>query len=291
MKALYDHKFPVPKPIDYNRHCVVMSYVNGCALSQVKELKHPGKVYEILMKLIVRLGKYGLIHCDFNEFNIMIDDEEEITLIDFPQMVSTEHLNAAEYFDRDVKCIKTFFEKRFNFAAEWWPKFEEIVGKKKYNLDVEVEASGFTKENRKSFNELYTVEMEERSVDIKGEGEGDIKEENEELEGEKVEKVGDDNLKNVDIILSNKEEGKELNVEMKEEKKFVKIVSIVPDVKDCKQETEGDKDVVSSTSQEKVEDGEETEEQIDDNDNNNNDIGVLEKKKNTTKSMENEPKA
>lgn len=46
------------------------------------------------MNLIVRLAEYGLIHGDFNEFNIMISDEEEITLIDFPQMVSTTHPNA-----------------------------------------------------------------------------------------------------------------------------------------------------------------------------------------------------
>ena len=29
MKALYDRGFPVPKPIDFNRHCVVMQLVQG----------------------------------------------------------------------------------------------------------------------------------------------------------------------------------------------------------------------------------------------------------------------
>jgi RIO kinase 2 len=29
MKALYDRKFPVPKPIDFNRHCVIMELVQG----------------------------------------------------------------------------------------------------------------------------------------------------------------------------------------------------------------------------------------------------------------------
>ena len=29
MKALYDRGFPVPKPIDFNRHCVVMELVQG----------------------------------------------------------------------------------------------------------------------------------------------------------------------------------------------------------------------------------------------------------------------
>jgi RIO kinase 2 len=49
------------------------------------------------MKLIVKLAEHGLIHGDFNEFNLLISDEEEITMIDFPQMVSTDHPNAKEY--------------------------------------------------------------------------------------------------------------------------------------------------------------------------------------------------
>lgn len=32
MKALYDREFPVPKPIDFNRHCVVMDLVIGTPL-------------------------------------------------------------------------------------------------------------------------------------------------------------------------------------------------------------------------------------------------------------------
>ncbi len=65
--------------------------------TQVKELKNPGKVYADLMNLLIRLAQYGLIHCDFNEFNLLINDNEEITLIDFPQMVSTSHANADMY--------------------------------------------------------------------------------------------------------------------------------------------------------------------------------------------------
>jgi RIO kinase 2 len=57
------------------------------------------------MELISRLAARGLIHCDFNEFNLLIDDEENLTLIDFPQMVSVSHANAEELFDRDVECI------------------------------------------------------------------------------------------------------------------------------------------------------------------------------------------
>lgn len=57
-------------------------------------MEDPGTAYSELMELIVKLGNAGLIHGDFNEFNLVISDDGHITLIDFPQMMSTSHLNA-----------------------------------------------------------------------------------------------------------------------------------------------------------------------------------------------------
>jgi RIO kinase 2 len=39
---------------------------------QVKELQNPNDVFDTTLGLIVRLAEHGLIHCDFNEFNIMV---------------------------------------------------------------------------------------------------------------------------------------------------------------------------------------------------------------------------
>ncbi len=36
------------------------------------------QVYLTCMELISRLAGKGLIHCDFNEFNLLINDEEEV---------------------------------------------------------------------------------------------------------------------------------------------------------------------------------------------------------------------
>ena len=47
---------------------------------------HAPQVYITCMELISRLAAKGLVHCDFNEFNLLISDEEELTLIDFPQV-------------------------------------------------------------------------------------------------------------------------------------------------------------------------------------------------------------
>lgn len=65
---------------------------------QVSEVENPGKLYSSLMDIIVRFAQAGLIHGDYNEFNILIRrDTGEPIVIDFPQMVSTSHPNA-EWF-------------------------------------------------------------------------------------------------------------------------------------------------------------------------------------------------
>ncbi|KAL8270870.1 hypothetical protein Esti_005241 [Eimeria stiedai] len=127
LKALHSHDFPVPQPVDMNRHAVLMHYVDAIPLTQVRELEDPLNVLEKLMKLIVRLAHCGLIHGDYNEFNLMIGEDRKITMIDLPQMVSIYHPNAKLYFDRDVECIKRLFERKFLVNVTAVPKFEEVV--------------------------------------------------------------------------------------------------------------------------------------------------------------------
>lgn len=61
---------------------------------QIREIQDTASLYSEIMELIVKLANHGLIHGDFNEFNLMLDDNDHVTMIDFPQMVSTSHLNA-----------------------------------------------------------------------------------------------------------------------------------------------------------------------------------------------------
>lgn len=150
MKALYGRKFPVPRPIDYNRHAVVMELINAYPLSQVREIADPSRVYNDVMNLIVQLGECGVIHGDFNEFNLMIDDNSDITMIDFPQMVSVSHPNAEWYFNRDVQCIRDFFSRRFNYESELFPTFADL--ERTDSMDVEIAASGFTQDVAEPFD-------------------------------------------------------------------------------------------------------------------------------------------
>jgi RIO kinase 2 len=63
----------------------------------VRALGDVSQVYHHLMDLIVKLANHGLIHGDFNEFNLLMGEEDNITMIDFPQMISIEHPNAEWY--------------------------------------------------------------------------------------------------------------------------------------------------------------------------------------------------
>jgi RIO kinase 2 len=74
MKALHEEGFPTPIPIECNRHVVLMSAVPGFPMSQVKagQMENPMIQLGRSLDILVRLAKHGLIHCDLNEFNLMV---------------------------------------------------------------------------------------------------------------------------------------------------------------------------------------------------------------------------
>lgn len=184
MKALHDRGFPVPRPVDYSRHCVIMELVKGYPLCHVHEVEDVPQLYSDLMDLIVKLANHGVIHSDFNEFNIMIDESDKPIVIDFPQMVSTSHENARMYFERDVKCVQDFFRRKFGYESELHPDFDRDI-EKEYSLDKEIAASGYSKEI-KEFDENYREERaderqenedsENDSEDSEGEEESEVQE-------------------------------------------------------------------------------------------------------------------
>lgn len=196
MRALRDEGFPVPEPLGQSRHTVLMQYVDGSPLRQVSEVPDPAALYADLISLILRLARHGLIHGDFNEFNILIQEErpqkptpstkgkepdvsktsdeedENVTItpivIDFPQMVSMDHQNAEMYFDRDVNCVKRFFERRFHFTSTqpgpFFKDAKKTVGRDgARRLDAAVEASGFSKKALKDLEAAIRDQQAERA--------------------------------------------------------------------------------------------------------------------------------
>lgn len=71
-----------------------VSEINVFPSNNIQSVGDVPALYSTLMELIVQLATHGLIHCDYNEFNILVNERGIPTLIDFPQMVSTSHMNA-----------------------------------------------------------------------------------------------------------------------------------------------------------------------------------------------------
>eukprot|EP00172_Hildenbrandia_rubra_P003370 Plantae.Rhodophyta-Hildenbrandia_rubra.ctg5314.p1 GENE.Plantae.Rhodophyta-Hildenbrandia_rubra.ctg5314~~Plantae.Rhodophyta-Hildenbrandia_rubra.ctg5314.p1 ORF type:complete len:415 (+),score=53.63 Plantae.Rhodophyta-Hildenbrandia_rubra.ctg5314:463-1707(+) len=149
MQALHSRNFSVPKPLGHSRHICVMELVDGVPLNHIRELGNPRPIAEELISFIVELAKVGLVHCDLNEFNVLISDDEKVTVIDFPQMVSTKHPDAEALYDRDMDGITKFFAYRFGVPAEELSEvsFKEACeqGTEGNRIDVELAASGFNK--------------------------------------------------------------------------------------------------------------------------------------------------
>jgi RIO kinase 2 len=197
MKALYEVQYPTPQPLGHNRHVVCMGLVRGVPLFQISRghltAEQSASIFHQASALALRLARHGLVHCDLNEFNLLVDlsgvqaksltldedpyvrhsglsvaaestpgmlnargpwerDEELqfspnhqaqqaviddgsvqndtpivpvslldngqptplVTLIDFPQMVSTQHPNAEELYNRDMACLYKFFTHKLS---------------------------------------------------------------------------------------------------------------------------------------------------------------------------------
>ncbi|XP_045618945.1 uncharacterized protein [Procambarus clarkii] len=179
MKALHARGFPVPRPVDCSRHCLIMELVDGHPLCNIHDVKDVPQLYSDLMDLIVKFANHGVIHSDFNEFNLMLDDSDKPVVIDFPQMVSTTHENAKMYFDRDVRCVQEFFKRRFGYESELCPNFEEDI-QREYNLDKEIAASGYLREVQEFNQELQVgqdMQEAEQSEGSESEEEDDFNQE------------------------------------------------------------------------------------------------------------------
>jgi len=295
MTALHDAGYPTPKPIGQSRHVVAMGLVRGVPLYQLHTNRvsadQAQSIYEQSAALAGRMARHGLVHCDLNEFNLMVDlsgvqdriakvggggdvgDElttldgtaagtvrknweddasehyarhsglpsrikgalnsntslhknsttldgtgelvtEEppvplerldngepkpiVTLIDFPQMISTRHPNARELYDRDVECLRRFFGSKLRCYVEGedlpgggiMPTWDELiagdneddddvnnggefpgddvslVSRSQHRLDAELKASRYSREDAARDTELaYYEAHQQRGLD------------------------------------------------------------------------------------------------------------------------------
>lgn len=77
MKALYDVGYPTPRPIAHSRHVCAMGLIRGSPLYQIHRNRvtadQAESIFAQAMDICKQLARNGLVHCDLNEFNLIVD--------------------------------------------------------------------------------------------------------------------------------------------------------------------------------------------------------------------------
>lgn len=144
-------------------------------------------------------------------------------MIDFPQMVSIDHPNAEYYFNRDVQCVRDFFRRKYDFDCDDYPKFEDV--ERKHSLDIELEASGFTKEMQLDLNEAFDkgdfeAHLRDQKSDDEEEEEGEDEEEEDDDDQEEEKEKDDKGEYDQEELEAIEEEAEEQKETLKKESRF-----------------------------------------------------------------------
>ncbi|MEM2249001.1 MAG: RIO1 family regulatory kinase/ATPase, partial [Candidatus Bathyarchaeia archaeon] len=124
LKLVYPCGVSVPKPIGHNRHVVVMGIIEGECLYRITELPSPEETLDEILENVRKayIGA-GVIHGDLSEFNVIINPDWHILIIDWPQYARTSHPNADMLLKRDIWNILKFFKRKFGISRS----LEEII--------------------------------------------------------------------------------------------------------------------------------------------------------------------
>ncbi|MCJ7721871.1 AarF/UbiB family protein [Candidatus Bathyarchaeota archaeon] len=119
LKLLYSKGVAVPEPIKQTRHVLVMSMIEGAELYHYPKLPDAQNVLnEILVNIRKTYQDVNMIHGDLSPYNIILQPNMHILIIDWPQNVSTKHPNAKELLERDIQNVLTFFQRKYGLETK-----------------------------------------------------------------------------------------------------------------------------------------------------------------------------
>ncbi len=105
----------VPKPIDFLRNILVMSFIgkDGVPAPLLREvdLDDPDAFYRKVLEQIRLLYKSaGLVHGDLSEYNVMVWEDAPV-IFDVSQAVLAAHPLSDEFLERDIKTVNDYFKR------------------------------------------------------------------------------------------------------------------------------------------------------------------------------------
>jgi len=119
LKILYPKGVAVPKPIKQNHHILVISMIEGAELYHYPELPNPQAVLnEILANTRKAYRDAHIIHADLSPYNIILQPNHHILIIDWPQYVTIKHPNAQQLLKRDLQNVLRYFQRKHKLKTK-----------------------------------------------------------------------------------------------------------------------------------------------------------------------------
>lgn len=121
----------VPKPVAWNRHVVVMEFIEGRELAELRDSElsreEAGEILDKVLDEYLKIVRFGIVHSDMSEFNIVLTKDNDILIIDWAQYLSTAHPESYELLKRDLTVLLNAFRRRWGVEKKFeevWPEFE-----------------------------------------------------------------------------------------------------------------------------------------------------------------------
>ena len=121
----------VPRPIAWNRHVVVMEFIKGKELAELRDTDlSREEAEEVLRKVLdeyLKVVRFGIVHSDLSEFNVVLLEDGGVMIIDWAQHVTTADPESYGLLKRDITVILNAFRRKWRAEVpfeEVWPEFE-----------------------------------------------------------------------------------------------------------------------------------------------------------------------
>ena len=121
----------VPKPIAWNRHVIVMEFIEGTELAELRDddltNEEAKNILDRILEEYLKIVRFGIVHSDLSEFNVVLTGDD-ILIIDWAQHITTAHPESYELLKRDLQVILNAFRRRWRVEKRFedvWPEFEK----------------------------------------------------------------------------------------------------------------------------------------------------------------------
>jgi RIO kinase 2 len=111
-------KMNIATPYFRSMHSIVMDRIDGIRLIEMKNLENPRQIFYQVFEQIRIAYKENIINGDLSEYNILLDGNNDVWIIDWPQAVTLEHPNAEFLIRRDLRNIIRYFRRKYDLNLD-----------------------------------------------------------------------------------------------------------------------------------------------------------------------------